>query len=246
VLVHGSSGSSLQMHVAAKALAAAGVTVVSPDIRGHGDSGKRGDIAYYGQLENDMEDLAAMLANRFPQERRILIGHSSGGAFVLRIANERGDQFDGYIALSPMLAGDAPTTRTGSGGWVCVSVPRIMGLVALNRLGVHVFNGLPVLAFAIPQGAEGVLTQTYSFNLMRNFGLPPQGWRQALRAIRRPTVVLVAGQDEMMKSDQYAPLLATLNPIIVVRIVPGAEHMGMTFKPSALDALVKTSRRLLG
>lgn len=246
VVVHGSSGSSLQVHLAAKALADAGVTVVSPDIRGHGDSGPRGDIRYYGQLEDDMDDLASMLSERFPRERRVLIGHSSGGAFALRIASLRGDDFDGYIALSPFIAPAAPTARPRSGGWASVSVPRLIALIVLNRLGVHAFNGLPTLAFAVPRGAEGLLTETYSFNLMGNFGLPPQGWRQALRAIGRPTVVLVAGADEMMRADRYAPMFATLNPSVAVHIVPKVDHMGMTFAPSALETLVKTSRHLLG
>lgn len=245
VLVHGSSGSSLQMHLAAKALSRAGVTVVAPDIRGHGDSGPRGDIRYYGQLEDDMDDLAAQLAQRYPRERRILIGHSSGGAFVLRIASRRGRDFDGYVALSPFIAPDAPTARPDSGGWASVSVPRVLGLVALNRLGVHAFNGLPTLAFAIPKGAEAMLTQTYSFNLMANFGLPQEEWRQALRAITRPTVVLAAAEDEMMKADQYAPMFATLNSGVAVRVVPHVDHMGMTFAPTALEALVATSRHLL-
>ena len=219
--------------------------MVSPDIRGHGESGPRGDIGYYGQLEDDMDDLAAMLAKRFPQERKILIGHSSGGGFALRIASARASDFDGYIALSPFIAADAPTTRPHSGGWAGVSVPRLIGLIVLNRVGVHAFNGLPTLAFAVPPGGEKHLTSTYSFNLMGNFGLPPQGWKPALRAIQRPTVVLVAGDDQMMQAAQFAPLFSTLNPGVVVRVVPGVGHMGMVLAPSALGVLVETSRRLL-
>src|SRR6185503_8677941 len=46
ILIHGSSASSVTMNALAKALAAAGVAVYVPDIRGHGQSGPRGDIAY--------------------------------------------------------------------------------------------------------------------------------------------------------------------------------------------------------
>jgi len=53
VLIHGSSGSSLDMHPLALALQAAGVTVYVPDIRGHGADRPHGDIAYVGQLEDD-------------------------------------------------------------------------------------------------------------------------------------------------------------------------------------------------
>jgi hypothetical protein len=52
VLVHGSSGSSAAVHALADALAAHDVETFAPDIRGHGGSGTRGDIAYLGQLED--------------------------------------------------------------------------------------------------------------------------------------------------------------------------------------------------
>src|SRR3954468_5607654 len=56
IAVHGSSGSSLDVHALAKGLAARGVETWAPDIRGHGGSGTRGDIGYFGQLEDDLSD----------------------------------------------------------------------------------------------------------------------------------------------------------------------------------------------
>jgi predicted alpha/beta-fold hydrolase len=82
ILVHGSSGSSVAVHAVADALAARGVETYAPDIRGHGGSGSRGDIAYIGQLENDMEDLAALVRQTAPSQPLTLLGHSSGGAFA--------------------------------------------------------------------------------------------------------------------------------------------------------------------
>jgi dipeptidyl aminopeptidase/acylaminoacyl peptidase len=46
VLVHGSAGPGTSMHALAQSLRAAGVTVYVLDIRGHGGSGRRGDIDY--------------------------------------------------------------------------------------------------------------------------------------------------------------------------------------------------------
>src|ERR1700676_5292622 len=52
IVIHGSFGSSgTTIHVLSGALAAHGVETYTVDIRGHGVSGKRGDIAYGGQLE---------------------------------------------------------------------------------------------------------------------------------------------------------------------------------------------------
>src|SRR5215475_4899163 len=61
ILVHGSSGSSAAAHALADALAAHGVETFAPDIRGHGSSGTRGDIAYLGQLEDDMADFVSVV-----------------------------------------------------------------------------------------------------------------------------------------------------------------------------------------
>ncbi|MFZ1992120.1 MAG: alpha/beta fold hydrolase, partial [Alphaproteobacteria bacterium] len=121
VLIHGSSGSSAEMHLAAKALARSGIGAVAIDVRGHGASGRRGDISYAGQLDDDMTDLVRYLAKQYPGEPRILIGHSSGGGYVLHVAASRlACAFKGYIALSPYLNYRAPTVRPGNGGWTGV------------------------------------------------------------------------------------------------------------------------------
>ena len=53
ILAHGSSASSDEMHMIAKALAAAGIVAVAIDARGHGASGTRGDIGYIGELDDE-------------------------------------------------------------------------------------------------------------------------------------------------------------------------------------------------
>ncbi len=84
ILVHGSSGSSAAVHALADALAARGVETYAPDIRGHGGSGTRGDIAYLGQLEDDMADFVAVVRKTSPDAPITLLGHSAGGGFALR------------------------------------------------------------------------------------------------------------------------------------------------------------------
>ena len=49
ILIHGSAGHSTGMNGIAKKLAEENLLVVVPDLRGHGASGTRGDIGYYGQ-----------------------------------------------------------------------------------------------------------------------------------------------------------------------------------------------------
>src|SRR5437899_1785452 len=49
VLIHGTAGPGTSMHPLAASLRAVGVTTYVLDVRGHGGSGRRGDIDYIGQ-----------------------------------------------------------------------------------------------------------------------------------------------------------------------------------------------------
>src|SRR5271170_8286720 len=149
VLIHGSSDDGAGMHPLAKALRDAGTSVYVPVLRGHGNSGRSGDIDYIGQLEDDLSDFVAVLRPLHPNANFSLIGFSSGGGFVLRvIAGPDEKLFDRFVMISPALPQGTPTIRPDTGGWVSVATPRIIVLAMLNRLGVDRFNGLPIVAFA--------------------------------------------------------------------------------------------------
>lgn len=86
VLIHGSAGSGRDMDALARALQGAGVTVLVPDLRGHGSNRPHGDITYVGQLDDDLADFIAKEKPNFPNAVWTAVGFSSGGAFVLRVA----------------------------------------------------------------------------------------------------------------------------------------------------------------
>ena len=239
ILIHGSAGSSIGMHATAKALAAAGAMVIVPDIRGHGQSGPHGDIAYIGQLEDDLEDLTTTLNRAQKPRETTLIGFSSGGGFALRIAGGRlAPNFDRTILLAPFLRHDAPNVRggTGSGGWTSVAVPRIIALSLINQLGITAFNNLPVLAFAVETGNPHHLTPTYSFRLLMNFQ-PDDDWQADLRRTTRPIMAMDGANDEIFQADKLQPALATAKPGIRVDIVPGVDHIGLTTTPAGTTAI---------
>ena len=88
IVFHGSAGDSRNVTVLGRALAAAGVPTFAPDARGQGLSGRRGDIDYIGQLDDDLADFVSVVRRAYPNARLVLAGHSSGGGFVLRVAGE--------------------------------------------------------------------------------------------------------------------------------------------------------------
>ncbi|MDP2825749.1 MAG: alpha/beta fold hydrolase [Sulfuritalea sp.] len=238
VLIHGSSGDSHAMHGVGLALARAGIAAYSLDMRGHGASGRRGDIDYVGQLDDDLADFVAELRSAHPGAQLSLVGHSSGGGFSLRIAGGRqGALFDRYLLLAPLLHQQAPTTRPNAGGWVKPFVPRLIGLGILDGLGLEWFQHLPVLAFALPPEVAARTTPTYSYRLQLNFR-PRDDYLADVRAISRPTQVLVGGTDELFVADRYAPLLEPQQTLLRVMVLPGISHIGIVRDPAALAALV--------
>ncbi len=247
VLVHGSSGSGQSMHRLAQGLQAAGASVYAISLRGHGGSGTRnGDVSYKGQPDDDLADFVKAVGLDKAGTHRTLAGFSSGGGFVLRIAS--GPQqalFDDYLAISPYIAHDAPTTKPNAGGWASVSVPRMVALSALEQVGLPLFQDKPVVRFATDAQPGDTRTPVYSYRLATSLQLP-RDWKKAIASISKPTLLVVGGKDELFNAAAYAPLMAALNPKISVLVEPGATHLAMIGDPAAIAATVAAWRRLVG
>jgi non-heme chloroperoxidase len=238
VLVHGSSGASYSMHKLAQALQTGGAMVYSISLRGHGGSGTvNGDSSYKDQLDDDLVDFVKAVGLAAPGIQRTLIGFSSGGGFVLRTASGSNRAlFDSYLAISPYIAPDSPTSQPAGAGWVGLALPRLLALSYLERWGMPWFQGLPVVHFATDAKADDNRTPVYSYRLLTGMQLKGD-WRAALARIDRPTAVVVGSKDELFQAEQFQPLFAALNPRISVTVVPGFGHMDMITDPKACAAI---------
>jgi alpha-beta hydrolase superfamily lysophospholipase len=236
VLVHGSSARAQSMHPMAQALAAAGHDVAALDMRGHGDSGPRGQIAYVGQLEDDLEDF--MKAQAWPGPSTLL-GFSSGGGFVLRVAGgPRAQLFDRFLLLSPFLHPSSPTKRPGNSDWVSIGLPRIVALSMLNAIGITHWNHLPTLRFGLNEAARKLLTEQYDFNLATNFR-PHRDYKQDIRNIGRPLRIVAGVEDELFDTARFQASFAKAGHAVPVTLVPGINHIGLTLDSRALAEVVK-------
>jgi non-heme chloroperoxidase len=248
VLVHGSAGSSADMHAMAKAIQVAGITVYVPDLRGHGDNRPHGDIGYVGQLDDDMTDFLKVVQPHHPGAKWTLVGFSSGGGFALRIAAEPlGHSFDRYVLLSPFPVYTAPTVRTANsepGGqangeaavWSTACAGRIFGLVLLDNFGIHLFDGLPVLYFAVPPDVPSV-TAAYSWRMLLNFQ-SRQDYAADIRAVSKPMQVFVGGKNELFFADKFEPVFDADRKDIPVKILPEFNHVDMVTKSQAIATVV--------
>ena len=236
VLIHGSTSSACSMHLLAEALAATGDTIYALDVRGHGQSGRRGDIDYRGQLDDDLVDFVTTVAPRHPGHHLTLIGFSAGGGFALHFAaSVKGELFDRYVLLAPYLGPWAPTNQPRNGGWAVPYLPRAYALAALDAIGVHWFESLPIVAYA-RRPDPTVPPPTYSYRLSRNFGADLD-FRDDFRRAHRLIIVMVGGADDQMIADRYVPAIAPIRPDIPVKIIPGVGHIGIIMAPDALQAI---------
>ena len=238
IVIHGSSGSSgTVIHALSGALATHGVETYAVDIRGHGTSGTRGDIAYVGQLEDDLADFVATVRKTTPTAPLTLIGHSAGGGFALRVAaSPIQNLFECTILLAPYLGYKAPTNRPNSGGWASADIPRFIGLAILRRLGIDCCESLPVLAFAVPLNSEKILTPAYSDRLMRNFANHVD-FRGDLAAATKPLTIFSGADDDLMIADKYAEAVRGITPPVNVKLIAGINHMAIVSDPAVVSAI---------
>lgn len=241
LLVHGSSAQSVEMNQIATSFAASGFNAIALDIRGHGASGQRGDIAYIGQLEDDLKDLLFELRKENENSRFTLVGHSLGGGFAARIAASfLNKDFEHFILLAPYLGPSAPTSGEGNNAWAKVNLPRIIALDILNRFGVSIGQSLPVIAFANDSSSQKFVTSVYSYRLLVNFGAG-FNWRITKSALSRAALrisILVGADDELMISSAFQRELEPLG--IDVKVLPSINHMGIVNQPHAIAKLIDT------
>jgi pimeloyl-ACP methyl ester carboxylesterase len=241
ILIHGATASSSSMHPLAKALAAQNMTTYTLDMRGHGGSGRRGDLDYPAQLDDDMADIVAFVKKQHPGVPLTLVGFSAGGGFSLHTAaTQTGKSFERVVLLAPMLGRLAPTSKPPSDQAPLVTpfVPRIIGLLILNSVGIHAFDHLQTLAFGDFNRPE--LQSNYSFLLMRGFATGD--YADDVAKANAPLAVVVGADDNFFFADRYAPALNAIKPGIPVTVLPGLAHIPLIVEPEAVPAITKAIR----
>lgn len=240
IFIHGSSYHGAGYHALASAISLGGAAqVVLPNLRGHYQSGlRRGDVDYIGQLEDDIVDLIRFLRADHKTGPITLGGHSSGGGLAIRFAGGgHGDDVSSYLLLSPIIP-RAPSVRGGTaGGWANLHWRRIYGLLALNALGIHGFDGLPIVEFNKPAKFwDGTETLAYSYRLNVSYH-PRSRYQNDLRALPERTLMLVGQNDEANDPEKLQAVFAADAPAARTMILPGISHFGIFSDPAALDAM---------
>lgn len=201
------------------------LTVLTLDMRGHGPRAEnRGDVAHVGQQEWDIADLIARLRAEKPTGRFLLGGHSMGGGLAIRYgAGTELPRPDRLILLAPYVDRNAPSSRTGTGGWATPFVTRFAGIEMLQRVGVHAFDGLTVLRFEMPPKArDGNETLHYSWRMLKSIS-PREDWKGDIARIASPVLVLAAENDPIFVPEGYREVFRPLKHA-EVDVLPKVNH----------------------
>ena len=237
VFMHGSGGDSAYLARFAEGLATvAGLRVATLDMRGHGHApGVRGDVDRLDRQETDIADLVAALKVEGGGGRFFIGGHSIGGGLAIRYtAGGQLPRPDGLLLMSPYVSNAAPSARPMSGGWAHARVPRFAGIQMLHRFGIHAFDGLPVVQFAISEAAKtGAETPAYSWRLFRSV-TPREDWKKEIASIACETLVLGAETDVIFNAEGYRAAFAP-NPRVRVEIAQALGHFDLAVSDFARD-----------
>lgn len=246
VAIHGSSGNGRYYHPMAQYLSQRGqATVYAVDLRGHGESGgRRGDVDYIGQLEDDLADVVTAVRRERPAARIVVLGHSAGGGLAVRYAGGgHGPGVDGCVLLAPYLGADAPTTKPDAGGWARPDVQKIVELSTKAARGDTSGQDAIVLRFNQPAASASPLqVLAYSFRMMASF-TPRRDLARELAAIRRPLLVLAGDRDESFNAELYESTISPHAKATFV-ILPDVSHLGLAVKGRTAEEIAAWLGRL--
>ncbi len=229
ILLHGSSYHGGGYHLQAHTLSVSDTAkIVLPNLRGHFQSGDtRGDVSYIGQLEDDIADLIGHLRERGHDGPVFLAGHSSGGGLALRFAGgQHRALVESYLLLAPAIPG-TPALAPGAGGWATLHWKRLVGLLFLNQFGVHRYDGLPIIAFNVPEALrDGSETLSYSHRLNLSYH-PRRDLRGDLKGLAPGSLVIVGGRDEAVDAKPLAELVSRHAPAVEISVIEPLTHFGI-------------------
>ena len=171
----------------------------------------RGDIAYLGQLEDDMADFVG----RDPQDQSDRAADAARSFLRRRLCAARRRLADPEPVRAHRAAGALsrlrrPDQPAESGGWANADIPRFLALSVCAGSGCHAAESLPALAFAVPPNSSQILTATYSYRLMRNFAA--SDYRADLAAATKPMTIFSGSADELMDSAKYVEAVGIARP----------------------------------
>lgn len=184
LVLHGFTGNPVSMRPIAEAAAAAGHAVEMPRLPGHGTTWQECNRTTWRDWAR--EAVAAYETLRARTRAQVVVGLSMGGTLALHLAETRGDDLAGVVAINPSLRS---------------SDPRLKLLPVLK----HLVPGFPGIGndIAKPGGDEKPYPKV-PLKALASFLQLQKLVRENLGAVTIPTLVCSSRQDHVVETDNGA------------------------------------------
>ena len=243
-LLHDVGWHGMILNDLATSLAYAGAAdIIVPDLRGHGTSPAiRGSAAYTGQLEDDLADLIKQTSN--PGDRIIIGGYSFGGGLAIRFAaGPNGKMAQNYFLLAPFLGFSSEVNAIDADPWLQPLSRKIMGIKALNALGLDLLGSNIVLQLSYPKEflnhpLSYTVTKELDWHLLSSLD-PSPVLEDGLENMKSGLLVVAAGRDELFTASQYKPVISEYAKNAEFQIVDNANHINLLNSPKTLTIIQK-------
>ncbi len=246
VFLHGAAlNSRLYAPIGVRLSSIFSIRAVFIDMRGHGESeGRRGHVAYSGQLEDDLHDILSLLRLESPGLPLFLGAHCIGSSVIVRYAGlKEVIPPEGYVFVSSLLIESPLPGMNGkqkkevyAGAHDVVSkfhLKRLILLDYLNRLGLTAFNSLPIVHFRFPQDIERRAqnkVESYSYTMIRQMDF--QRYYYGFGSLDKPLIMMIGQEDEMVPAEDLKRVFDRYVPTGIdktFKFLPGCGHFNVVW-----------------
>jgi len=199
--------------------------VVTPDIRGHGDSdGARGDTPTVEQVFDDISLLINYVKEKYPQQPLFLGGHSSGCGLLLNYSSyKKKEESDGYLFLSPLLGYRAKTERKDN--------PNPFATAKTDLFVQNAMSGTegntPAVFFNY---SEAILQSTKnipSITVNMSNALTPYAPIKQIKGLNLPTAVWIGEKEELIDVGKVVNIFTKHSPGTYTKVIEKEKHLSI-------------------
>ena len=237
IFYHGSGAHSAAgyQHLARALSERQQIAVITPDIRGHGDSeGNRGAAAKTTVVFDDVSNMIEVAQQRFADLPIYLGGHDSGAGLALNYQSyPQREVVDGLVLLAPDMGPFYDTRRANGPVFAKVDTSRL--LVNLLTAGKAMGNAIGS-SFAYPAEQymkDSKLISGHTINMTA--AVTPRKPKDQLAELKMPVGVWVGSEDEVIDPVKLTDLVKSSARLRTVATLPGETHISVLLK--AADAI---------
>jgi alpha-beta hydrolase superfamily lysophospholipase len=201
------------------------ILVITPDIRGHGDSGgEEGDAPSPEQVFDDIGVFIRHMKAKYPQKPVFLGGHSSGGGTILNYSNfNKREKVRGYVFISPHLGFRSKTEIENPAN--PFATVKIDLFVKNAMFGTHGNSKAVFFNYSkeVLQKTKNIAAITVNMSNAQT----PASPKEQLQELNLPAAVWIGKEDEVLDAIKVISFFKENNPKSFTKIVEGEKHLSI-------------------